>query len=178
MEEREPVTSGHLTETGFFVEDADFEWDASFDKETDTSKDSMLHEINMNCSDKTLHAVVGAVGSGKSTLISAILGDARCTKGKLHRFGSIAYVGQQPFIRNATLRDNITFGRIFDHRRYQNAIRVSCLTDDLKILLGGDMTEIGEKGINLSGGQRTRVAIARVVYQGKSLHEYLAPNDE
>ncbi|KAH9122042.1 hypothetical protein AeMF1_006483 [Aphanomyces euteiches] len=138
MEEREPVTSGHLTETGFFVEDADFEWDASFDKETDTSKGSMLHEINMNCSDKTLHAVVGAVGSGKSTLISAILGDARCTKGKLHRFGSIAYVGQQPFIRNATLRDNITFGRIFDHRRYQNAIRVSCLTDDLKILLVAD----------------------------------------
>ncbi|CAK4078284.1 unnamed protein product, partial [Aphanomyces euteiches] len=88
MEEREPVTSGHLTETGIFVEDADFEWDASSDNETVISKG-----------------------------------------------------------------------------RYQNAIRVSCLTDDLKILPGGDMTEIGEKGINLSGGQRTRVAIARAVYQ-------------
>ncbi|KAH9112446.1 hypothetical protein LEN26_013282, partial [Aphanomyces euteiches] len=170
MEEREPVTPGSLSETAIVIDNADFGWDSSPSKETDTEEGPILHDINLQCSNNTLYAVVGAVGSGKSTLISAILGDARCTKGSVHRFGSIAYVGQQPFIQNATLRENITFGLNFDFEKYQNAIRVSCLADDLKILPGGDMTEIGEKGINLSGGQRTRVAIARAVYQDADIY--------
>jgi ATP-binding cassette subfamily C (CFTR/MRP) protein 1 len=79
--------------------------------------------------------------------------------------GRVAYVSQQPFIQNATVRDNITFGLPFDADRYEEALRVSSLKKDLRILTAGDRTEIGEKGINLSGGQRTRVAIARAVYQ-------------
>ncbi|RHY24174.1 hypothetical protein DYB32_008959, partial [Aphanomyces invadans] len=167
MEEREPVTAGPLKVTSISLQHADFEWDSA--QETDADEncqiEPILHDINIVIKDGTLCAVVGAVGSGKSTLLSGILGDARCARGQVHRFGSVAYVSQQPFIQNATLRDNVTFGLPFDHARYQNAIQVSSLTDDLKILPGGDLTEIGEKGINLSGGQRTRVAIARAVYQ-------------
>ncbi|KAF0697853.1 Aste57867_11493 [Aphanomyces stellatus] len=171
MEEMEPVTAGPLTEIGVALQHADFEWDAAEETEAAERQDGpILHDINLKLKDGTLCAIVGSVGSGKSTLVSGILGDARCSKGHVHRFGSVAYVSQQPFIQNATLKDNITFGLAFDHARYQNAIRVSCLVEDLKILPGGDMTEIGEKGINLSGGQRTRVAIARAVYQDADIY--------
>ncbi|RHZ23852.1 hypothetical protein DYB37_005666 [Aphanomyces astaci] len=170
MEEREPVTAGPLKETAILLQHADFEWDAAQD--TDALENAevgpILHNVNLKLTDGSLVAVVGAVGSGKSTLLSGILGDARCAK--VHRFGSVAYVSQQPFIQNATLRDNITFGLAFDHARYQTAIRVSSLLEDLKILPGGDLTEIGEKGVNLSGGQRTRVAIARAVYQDADIY--------
>ncbi|RHY38103.1 hypothetical protein DYB38_010877, partial [Aphanomyces astaci] len=170
MEEREPVTAGPLKETAILLQHADFEWDAAQD--TDAVENAevgpILHNVNLKLTDGSLVAVVGAVGSGKSTLLSGILGDARCAK--VHRFGSVAYVSQQPFIQNATLRDNITFGLAFDHARYQTAIRVSSLLEDLKILPGGDLTEIGEKGVNLSGGQRTRVAIARAVYQDADIY--------
>ncbi|CAK4699150.1 unnamed protein product [Aphanomyces euteiches] len=72
--------------------------------------------------------------------------------------------------KNATVRDNICFGLPYDHAKYQEAIRVCCLEDDLKVLAAGDQTEIGEKGINLSGGQRTRVALARAVYQDTDIY--------
>ncbi|KAH9075967.1 hypothetical protein Ae201684P_012457 [Aphanomyces euteiches] len=167
MEERDLVTPGPLTETGVLVQHADFEWDGVAELESaENNEGPILRNINLKLKDNTLCAVVGAVGSGKSTLISGILGDAR----QVNRFGSVAYVSQQPFIQNATLKDNITFGLAFDHARYQNAIQVSSLAEDLKILPGGDMTEIGEKGINLSGGQRTRVAIARAVYQDADIY--------
>lgn len=70
--------------------------------------------------------------------------------------GSVGYCAQQAWIQNATVRDNILFGREFDQRRYDDTIRVCALTRDLKVLPDGDLTEIGEKGINLSGGQRQR----------------------
>ncbi|ETW02817.1 hypothetical protein H310_05302 [Aphanomyces invadans] len=174
MDEREPVTAGPLKETSILVQHADFEWDAAQHDKTDApptdTPGPILHNVNLKLTDGNLVAIVGSVGSGKSTLLSGILGDARCARGQVHRFGSVAYVSQQPFIQNATLRDNVTFGLPFDHARYQNAIQVSSLTDDLKILPGGDLTEIGEKGINLSGGQRTRVAIARAVYQDADMY--------
>ncbi|ETV69926.1 hypothetical protein H257_14523 [Aphanomyces astaci] len=175
MDEREPVTAGPLKDTAILLQHADFEWDAA-QETTDVAHvvaedGPILHNVNLKLTDGSLVAVVGAVGSGKSTLLSGILGDARCAKvGQVHRFGSVAYVSQQPFIQNATLRDNITFGLAFDHARYQTAIRVSSLLEDLKILPGGDLTEIGEKGVNLSGGQRTRVAIARAVYQDADIY--------
>ncbi|KAF0685074.1 Aste57867_23002 [Aphanomyces stellatus] len=165
LDERVPVTTGHLTTTSIALQHADFEWD-----EAEGGGGPVLHNIHATLADGTLCAVVGAVGAGKSTFVSAILGDVRCAKGHVHRRGSVAYVSQQPFIQNATLRDNITFGLAFDAARYQHAIRVSCLGDDIKVLPGGDLTEIGEKGINLSGGQRTRVALARAVYQDADIY--------
>lgn len=77
---------------------------------------------------------------------------------------SVAHVPQQAWILNATVRDNILFGRPFDANHYRRTINACALGPDLEMLTGGDMTEIGEKGINLSGGQKQRVSIARAVY--------------
>lgn len=82
---------------------------------------------------------------------------------------SISYVQQVPWIQNKTIRDNITFGYEFDKKRYNRVIQICELTRDLEILPSGDQTEIGEKGINLSGGQKARVGLARAVYANKDM---------
>uniref|UniRef100_A0A3B3S3B1 ATP binding cassette subfamily C member 2 n=1 Tax=Paramormyrops kingsleyae TaxID=1676925 RepID=A0A3B3S3B1_9TELE len=111
-----------------------------------------------------LVAVVGAVGAGKSSLVSAILGEMHAIKGHINIQGSLAYVPQQAWIQNATLMDNILFGSQMEDKRYQKVLDACALGPDLELLPGRDMTEIGEKGINLSGGQKQRVSLARAVY--------------
>lgn len=78
--------------------------------------------------------------------------------------GTVAYVTQQAWNQNMTMRDNILFGKSYDDERYQKVIEACALKPDLEILTAGDQTEIGEKGINLSGGQKLRVTLARAVY--------------
>ena len=90
-------------------------------------------------------------------------------KGKVKLGGSISYVQQIPWIQNKTIRDNILFGLPMDEDRYNNTIHLCELENDLEILPGGDLTEIGEKGINLSGGQKARVSLARAVYANKDI---------
>uniref|UniRef100_A0A8C7R851 Uncharacterized protein n=1 Tax=Oncorhynchus mykiss TaxID=8022 RepID=A0A8C7R851_ONCMY len=109
-----------------------------------------------------LVAVVGVVGSGKSSLISAMLGEMHSSKGFIN--GSVAFVPQQAWIQNATLRDNILFGYPLEDSRFQATLEACALGPDLELLPGGDQTEIGEKGINLSGGQKQRVSLARAAY--------------
>uniref|UniRef100_A0A8C0GTI2 Canalicular multispecific organic anion transporter 1 n=1 Tax=Chelonoidis abingdonii TaxID=106734 RepID=A0A8C0GTI2_CHEAB len=117
-----------------------------------------------------LVAVVGAVGSGKSSLVSAVLGEMENLKGHINIQGSVAYVPQQAWIQNATLKDNILFGSDLDEARYQQVVEACALLPDLKLLPGGDLTEIGEKGINLSGGQKQRVSLARAVYSNADIY--------
>ena len=88
------------------------------------------------------------------------------TSGEAHVNGSVVYCAQQPWIMNSTLKENIVFGSPFDAERYARVLRVCALLPDLEILPKGDETEIGEKGINLSGGQKHRVSLARAAYQG------------
>lgn len=128
-----------------------------------------LKNINITVRKGNLTAVVGPVGAGKSSLISALLGEMEKIRGTVNVDGRIAYVSQQAWIQNATLQDNITFGRIFDKRYYEKVISACALTADLAMLPGGDQTEIGEKGINLSGGQKQRVSLARAVYSGADI---------
>lgn len=109
-------------------------------------------------------AVVGPVGCGKSSLVSALLGEMEKLEGKVHMKGSVAYVPQQAWIQNCTLQENVLFGQALNPKRYQQALEACALLADLEMLPGGDQTEIGEKGINLSGGQRQRVSLARAVY--------------
>ena len=125
-----------------------------------------LKSINMEIQKGSLVAIVGNVGSGKSSLISAILGEMNCINGRvqINHNSSVAYVTQQAWIQNATLRDNILFGKPFVESRYNSIVDMCALKPDISILPGGDQTEIGEKGINLSGGQKQRVAIARACY--------------
>ncbi|KAJ2804590.1 hypothetical protein H4R20_002444 [Coemansia guatemalensis] len=123
-----------------------------------------LRDINFKCRRDELVAVIGQVGSGKSSLVSAILGDMVKRNGHVAVRGNVAYVPQQPWILNATLRDNILFGSDFDQDFYELVIDACALRQDIVSLSAGDMTEIGERGINLSGGQKMRVSLARAIY--------------
>uniref|UniRef100_A0A7S3P1A1 Uncharacterized protein n=1 Tax=Amphora coffeiformis TaxID=265554 RepID=A0A7S3P1A1_9STRA len=111
-----------------------------------------------------LCAVVGRVASGKSTLCSAILNETVLEHGSITLQGRVAYAAQSAWILNATVRDNILFGRPYDEERYHKVLQVCQLEHDLEMLEAGDLTEIGEKGVNLSGGQKQRVSIARAAY--------------
>uniref|UniRef100_A0A669Q1V6 ATP binding cassette subfamily C member 2 n=1 Tax=Phasianus colchicus TaxID=9054 RepID=A0A669Q1V6_PHACC len=126
--------------------------------------------VNLDIKPGSLVAVVGAVGSGKSSLISAMLGEMENIKGHINIQGSLAYVPQQAWIQNATLKDNILFGSELDEARYQKVIKACALLPDLELLPAGDQTEIGEKGINLSGGQKQRVSLARAVYNDADIY--------
>jgi ABC-type multidrug transport system fused ATPase/permease subunit len=123
-----------------------------------------LKNINLKVKKGEATAVVGRVGSGKSSLISALLGNTVKVDGKVILRGSVAYVPQQPWVMNATLRDNIVFGHRWDPVFYDKVLEACSLKSDLAILNGGDQTEIGERGINLSGGQKARVSLARAIY--------------
>ena len=113
---------------------------------------------------------MGHVGSGKSSLISAMLGEMNVVSGKINTNGKIAYVPQQAWMQNETLKNNITFGKKYNDNLYKKVIESCALIPDLQILQGGDQTEIGEKGINLSGGQKQRISMARAVYSNSDLY--------
>ncbi|KAF9413974.1 hypothetical protein BGZ94_000549 [Podila epigama] len=123
-----------------------------------------LKNINLSIPRGQLVAVVGAVGSGKSSLLNALVGEMRKTNGTMSYGGTIGYCPQSAWIQNATLKDNVLFGLPLDEARYSQVIRDCALERDIQILPDGDLTEIGERGINLSGGQKQRVNIARAVY--------------
>ncbi|XP_053165769.1 ATP-binding cassette sub-family C member 2 isoform X2 [Hemicordylus capensis] len=141
--------------------------DASFAWERDS--DATIRDINLKIPHGHLVAVVGPVGSGKSSLVSAMLGEMENVKGHINIQGSVAYVPQQAWIQNATLKDNILFGLPLDEVRYQQVLEACALLPDLQLLPGRDLTEIGEKGINLSGGQKQRVSLARAVYSNADI---------
>ncbi|XP_040212845.1 multidrug resistance-associated protein 1-like isoform X1 [Rana temporaria] len=139
------------------VQDGTFTWSAT--------DEPCLRNINLSVQKGSLVAVVGQVGCGKTSLLSALLGEMEKVDGTIALKGSIAYVPQQTWIPNATFKDNVLFGRHFDKDWYDNVIQSCALLPDLQILSGGENTEIGEKGINLSGGQKQRISIARAVYR-------------
>ncbi|CAH1707315.1 unnamed protein product [Chironomus riparius] len=138
-------------------------------------ENSVLKNINLQIESKKCVAIVGQVGSGKSSLISAFLGEMDKISGRVNTHGKIAYVPQQSWIQNATLQDNILFGKPMDRKRYEQIIHACALNPDLEILPGGDQTEIGEKGINLSGGQKQRVSLARAVYNDSDVYFFDDP---
>ncbi|XP_056309877.1 multidrug resistance-associated protein 1-like [Danio aesculapii] len=136
------------------------------------SKDSTacLRRINVKVQRGSLVAVVGHVGSGKSSLLSAMLGEMEKKSGHITITGSVAYVPQQAWIQNATLKDNILFGCEMKDSLYQKVVEACALLPDLEILPARDATEIGEKGLNLSGGQKQRVSLARAVYRNSDIY--------
>nr|XP_034174731.1 multidrug resistance-associated protein 1 isoform X3 [Osmia lignaria] len=146
------------------IENGTFAWDPeNIEKPT-------LRNINLQVEQGQLIAVVGTVGSGKSSLISALLGEMEKISGRVNTKGSIAYVSQQAWIQNASLQNNVLFGKPLNKNLYDRVIEACALNPDLKVLPAGDQTEIGEKGINLSGGQKQRVALARAVYNDSDVY--------
>jgi ABC-type bacteriocin/lantibiotic exporter with double-glycine peptidase domain len=125
-----------------------------------------LRDLDLEFVQGQLTMIAGSVGSGKSSLLSALLGEVPATTpgSYVQLQGRVGYFAQTAFILNETVRGNILLGAPMDERRYQQVLFACALLPDLKHLPGGDMTEIGEKGINLSGGQKARVALARACY--------------
>ncbi|KAJ2811321.1 hypothetical protein H4S07_002135 [Coemansia furcata] len=155
-----------------------------------------LRDISLQFPAGGLSLVVGPTGSGKTSLLSALIGEMTLTAGRVllpsadalalevagGRYGEIvelagqrrvmrdvAYVAQEAWLRNATIRDNILFGERYDQARYEEVLRVCALKPDLRVLDAADRTEIGERGVTLSGGQKQRVALARAVYSSRRI---------
>ncbi|KAK2950395.1 Multidrug resistance-associated protein [Blattamonas nauphoetae] len=128
-----------------------------------------LQNINVRIEKGSLTMIVGGVGSGKSSLGAAITGEIDRVNGVVSIDGSITFCPQTPWIANTTVRNNIVFGSPFDENKYIRTVRACSLVSDLKLLSAGDQTAIGEKGGNLSGGQKARIQLARAVYADKDI---------
>ncbi|KAJ3669523.1 hypothetical protein LUZ60_011473 [Juncus effusus] len=150
----------HDNKIAIEAKEGSFAWDDESDENA-----AGLKGINLEIRRGALTAVVGTVGSGKSSLLSCLLGEMHKIAGKVRVCGSTAYVAQTAWIQNGTIEENILFGTQMNRVRYKEVIRVCCLEKDLEMMEFGDQTEIGERGINLSGGQKQRIQLARAVYQ-------------
>nr|CAB3469604.1 unnamed protein product [Digitaria exilis] len=130
----------------------------------------VLKDISLQLQKGLFIAIVGEVGSGKSSLLNSVIGETHVVSGSISSCGSIAYVPQVPWILSGSLQDNILLGKEFDPRRYKEVIQACALDVDISAMARGDMSHIGEKGTNLSGGQRARVALARALYQNSDVY--------
>ncbi|XP_075755489.1 multidrug resistance-associated protein 1 isoform X5 [Pelodiscus sinensis] len=129
-----------------------------------------LKRINLTVPQGCLFAVVGQVGAGKSSLLSALLGELQKLDGYAAIKGTVAYVPQQDWIQNASVEENIVFGEEMDESWYNRVIDACALQPDLKSFPAGSKSEIGEKGRNISGGQKQRVSLARAVYKKAAVY--------
>ncbi|KAM6498749.1 P-loop containing nucleoside triphosphate hydrolase protein, partial [Amanita muscaria] len=146
---------------------ATFTWESTDDKMTNLP--FRLGPLDLIFPRGQLTLISGPTGSGKSAMLAALLGEMGCMSGDVYLDKTrhqVAYCGQNPWLEHATIRDNIIYhsSRGFDAERYQDVIEACALNKDLEVFDAGDMTEIGERGVTLSGGQRARVALARALY--------------
>ncbi|KAM0842058.1 hypothetical protein ACQ4PT_058608 [Festuca glaucescens] len=145
-----------------------FAWDASSEVPT-------LNDLNFQARQGMRVAVCGTVGSGKSSLLSCILGEMPKLSGEVKTCGTMAYVSQSAWIQSGKIKDNILFGKEMDGEKYERVLESCSLKKDLEILPFGDETVIGERGINLSGGQKQRIQIARALYQDADIYLFDDP---
>ena len=134
------------------------------------SEKLVLKDINLNIKPGQFVVILGSVGSGKSSLLRAIINELNPHQGHVLAKGRIAMVTQQAFLLNETLRGNILFGKEFNQQKYNKVVEICQLRPDLETLPSGDLTEIGERGVNLSGGQKQRVSLARAVYSESDIY--------
>ncbi|XP_036913453.1 ATP-binding cassette sub-family C member 4 [Sturnira hondurensis] len=145
------------------VQDFTAFWDKALETPT-------LQGLSFTVRPGELLAVVGPVGAGKSSLLSAILGELPPHQGLVTVHGRVAYVSQQPWVFSGTVRSNILFGKKYEKERYERVIKACALKKDLELLEDGDLTVIGDRGATLSGGQKARVNLARAVYQDADVY--------
>lgn len=134
------------------------------------SNNPCLEDINLKLMPGTITAIIGKVGSGKSSFLSALLREIPDTRGELSCKGSIAYVGQESVIFTGTIRENIVFGQHFDQSFYEKVLKICRLESDLAELPFYDMCIVGEKGVTLSGGQQARIGLARAIYSNSDVY--------
>ncbi|KAJ3008575.1 UNVERIFIED_CONTAM: hypothetical protein HDU68_003039, partial [Siphonaria sp. JEL0065] len=170
---------------GIVLQQANFSWPSTSEESVsiDDNDDTLLElqsavaaagtrqlkDVNLSIPMGSLTVIVGKVGAGKSSLFHAILGDMEKTSGSVDIYGRISYASQTPWLQSASIKQNILFGSPFDEKRYNDVIRVCSLERDLTLFADGDQSEIGEKGVTLSGGQAARVGLARAVYANRDI---------
>uniref|UniRef100_A0A3B4GNU5 Multidrug resistance-associated protein 4-like n=1 Tax=Pundamilia nyererei TaxID=303518 RepID=A0A3B4GNU5_9CICH len=138
-------------------------WDKSLDAPS-------LHNVSITAESHQLLTVIGPVGAGKSSLLSAILGELPYDTGTLKVIGQISYAAQQPWVFPGTIRSNILFGKQLNPKKYERVLRACALKKDLQLFPDGDLTLIGDRGATLSGGQKARVNLARAVYEDADIY--------
>ena len=129
-----------------------------------------LKDISLEVTNGQLVGITGPVGSGKTSLLMAIVGELPISSGRSSCYGTIAYLSQVPWVFSGTLRENILFGKDFDKKKYDTIILVCDLKTDLDCFPKGDLTEVGQRGVILSGGQRARVSLARGIYSDADIY--------
>ncbi|CAL8127718.1 unnamed protein product [Prunus armeniaca] len=145
------------------IKSASFSWEENLSKAT-------LRNISLDIRPGERVAICGEVGSGKSSLLAAILGEVPNVAGNIQALGKIAYVSQTAWIQTGTIQENILFGSAMASQRYRETLERCSLVKDLELPPYGDLTEIGERGINLSGGQKQRIQLARALYQNADIY--------
>uniref|UniRef100_A0A8C0B8P8 ATP binding cassette subfamily C member 4 n=1 Tax=Buteo japonicus TaxID=224669 RepID=A0A8C0B8P8_9AVES len=158
-----PQLHGNNENVILHVQDLTCYWDKS-------SESPALQQLSFTVRRGELLAVIGPVGAGKSSLLSAVLGELPKDKGLINVTGRIAYVSQQPWVFSGTVRSNILFDKEYEKEKYEKVLKVCALKKDLELLANGDLTVIGDRGATLSGGQKARVNLARAVYQDADIY--------
>ncbi|XP_041055069.1 multidrug resistance-associated protein 4 isoform X2 [Carcharodon carcharias] len=162
---KKPNEDVHSCENNYSVHIQDLR--CFWDKNIETPS---LQNITFSLKPGELVAVIGPVGAGKSSILAAILGELAKEDGILDIKGKIAYCAQQPWVFPGTVRSNILFGKEYQRAKYEKIITACALKKDLELLQDGDLTQIGDRGVTLSGGQKARVNLARSVYQDADIY--------
>lgn len=150
-------------EKGIFIRNATAKW-------TDSSVDNTLTNVTLSVKPGQLLAVIGPVGSGKSSLLHAILKELPLLEGSIDVFGEVSYASQEPWLFAGSVRQNILFGQPMDKERYRYVVKNCALERDFSLFPYGDKTIVGERGVSLSGGQRARINLARAVYKDADIY--------
>ncbi|XP_033189527.1 ATP-binding cassette sub-family C member 4 isoform X1 [Bombus vancouverensis nearcticus] len=138
-------------------------WEASQSENT-------LEDVNLEIQKGKIYAIIGMVGAGKSSFLSAILGEIEVTGGHVKVNGSLSYAGQEAWVFGSTVRQNILFGQPYDRQLYQKVVKACSLQRDFKQFPQGDQTVVGERGSSLSGGQKARINLARSLYRQADIY--------
>ncbi len=177
-----PVTVRHGGAPSVTMEAAEFRWPSfdwsAFDRNNNSKSDDAESDVQLTAPTAALplgpwtlqltrpglYAVAGRVGAGKTSLLNALLGELVCVSGRVDVCGRVAYVPQTAYVMNASVKENILYGLPNDERHYRDAVARSCLAADVALFPQGDDTELGERGVTLSGGQKARVSLARALF--------------
>lgn len=132
--------------------------------------ENTLERVDLRLEKGKLYGVIGMVGSGKSSFLSAILGEITLVEGEVKVNGGMSYASQEAWVFGSTVRQNILFGQLYDRHRYQKVVKACALQKDFQQFPQGDQTIVGERGSSLSGGQKARINLARALYRQADIY--------
>ncbi|XP_071872525.1 probable multidrug resistance-associated protein lethal(2)03659 isoform X2 [Bombus fervidus] len=163
MEEKKPFSTMNQETYAVKMSHLTAKWEPSQSENT-------LEDVNLEIQKGKIYAIIGMVGAGKSSFLSAILGEIEVTGGHVKVNGSLSYAGQEAWVFGSTVRQNILFGQPYDRELYQKVVKACSLQRDFKQFPQGDQTVVGERGSSLSGGQKARINLARSLYRQADIY--------